>query len=80
MLFRSVAPSRPPPLWTAYQNVSFRDNYLRGLEHLLALSLIHIFGPTIMYAHMQAIGLVNDHLVSCFRYHELRTDRTRGDA
>ena len=31
-----VAPSRPPPLWTAYQNVPFRDNYLRGLEHLLA--------------------------------------------
>lgn len=31
-----VAPSRPPPLWTAYQNVPFRDNYLHGLEHLLA--------------------------------------------
>lgn len=31
-----VAPSRPPPLWTAYQSVPFRDNYLRGLEHLLA--------------------------------------------
>jgi len=31
-----VSPSRPPPLWTAYQNVPFRDNYLRGLEHLLA--------------------------------------------
>ena len=31
-----VAPSRPPPLWTAYQNVPFRDNYLRGLEHLLS--------------------------------------------
>ncbi len=31
-----VAPSRPPPLWTAYQNVPFRNNYLRGLEHLLA--------------------------------------------
>jgi formylglycine-generating enzyme required for sulfatase activity len=31
-----VAPSRPPPLWTAYQNVPFRGNYLRGLEHLLA--------------------------------------------
>lgn len=31
-----VAPSRPPPLWTAYQNVPFRDNYLLGLEHLLA--------------------------------------------
>lgn len=29
-------------------------------------------GSTIMYAHMQATGLVNDHLVSCFRYEELR--------
>ena len=25
-------------------------------------------GSTIMYAHMQAVGMVNDHLVSCFRY------------
>ena len=25
-------------------------------------------GPTIIYAHMQATGLVNDHLVECFRY------------
>jgi DNA-3-methyladenine glycosylase I len=25
-------------------------------------------GPTIIYAHMQATGLVNDHIVSCFRY------------
>ena len=29
-------------------------------------------GPTICYAFMQAVGLVNDHLVSCFRYPELR--------
>jgi len=28
-------------------------------------------GSTIMYAHMQACGLVNDHLVSCFRHKEL---------
>lgn len=28
-------------------------------------------GPTIIYAHMQACGLVNDHIVSCFRYHEV---------
>ena len=27
-------------------------------------------GSTIMYAHMQAVGMVNDHLVSCFRYPE----------
>jgi DNA-3-methyladenine glycosylase I len=29
-------------------------------------------GPTVLYAHMQATGLVNDHLQSCFRYAELK--------
>jgi DNA-3-methyladenine glycosylase I len=28
-------------------------------------------GPTICYAFMQAVGMVNDHLVSCFRYREV---------
>ena len=28
-------------------------------------------GPTIMYAYMQACGLVNDHETDCFRYHEV---------
>lgn len=27
-------------------------------------------GPTICYAHMQATGMVNDHIVKCFRYSE----------
>ena len=30
-------------------------------------------GSTIIYAHMQAVGMVNDHLVDCFRYRELAT-------
>jgi DNA-3-methyladenine glycosylase I len=29
-------------------------------------------GSTIIYAHMQAVGMVNDHLVTCFRYRELQ--------
>lgn len=28
-------------------------------------------GSTIMYAHMQAVGMVNDHIVSCFRYRQI---------
>ena len=28
------------------------------------------FGATICYAFMQATGMVNDHVVSCFRYKE----------
>jgi DNA-3-methyladenine glycosylase I len=30
-------------------------------------------GPTIVYSHMQANGMVNDHIRACFRYKELRT-------
>ena len=29
-------------------------------------------GSTIVYAHMQATGMVNDHLVSCFRHEEVK--------
>ncbi|NOQ92840.1 MAG: DNA-3-methyladenine glycosylase I [Flavobacteriaceae bacterium] len=28
-------------------------------------------GPTVIYAHMQATGMVNDHITSCFRYDEV---------
>jgi len=28
-------------------------------------------GSTIIYAHMQAVGMVNDHLVDCFRYRQV---------
>ena len=28
-------------------------------------------GSTIIYAHLQAIGLINDHLVTCFRYDQV---------
>jgi DNA-3-methyladenine glycosylase I len=36
-------------------------------------------GTTIVYAHMQATGMVNDHLVSCFRYRSLKKEsRVRG--
>jgi DNA-3-methyladenine glycosylase I len=32
-------------------------------------------GTTIVYAHMQAIGMVNDHVVDCFRHREVRLAR-----
>jgi DNA-3-methyladenine glycosylase I len=28
-------------------------------------------GSTVIYAHMQATGMVNDHITSCFRYKEI---------
>jgi DNA-3-methyladenine glycosylase I len=35
-------------------------------------------GPTICYAFMQAVGMVNDHTVDCFRYFQLRQDTSSG--
>jgi DNA-3-methyladenine glycosylase I len=34
-------------------------------------------GSTVIYAHMQAAGMVNDHLVRCFRYRQLAGGSTR---
>lgn len=39
-----------------------RDMKKRGFQFL---------GPVIIYSHLQATGLVNDHVVDCFRYEEL---------
>ena len=33
---------------------------------------MNFVGPTIIYAHMQSIGMVNDHQMKCFRYGELK--------
>ncbi len=33
-------------------------------------------GPTICYAFMQAVGMVNDHLVTCFRYNQILNVQT----
>jgi len=32
-------------------------------------------GSTICYAYMQAVGMVNDHLITCFRYREIKNKR-----
>jgi len=32
-------------------------------------------GSTVVYAHMQATGMVNDHVVGCFRYKEVKSEK-----
>jgi DNA-3-methyladenine glycosylase I len=44
------------------------DTFSKDLKHR-GFSFV---GSTVIYAHMQAVGMVNDHLVDCFRYRELR--------
>ena len=50
------------PAKTKESEIISRDLKKRGFSFV---------GPTIIYAHMQACGLVNDHLVSCFRYNQV---------
>ncbi len=37
-------------------------------------------GPTVVYAHMQAVGMINDHTLSCFRRRELARQYTQNMA
>jgi len=50
------------PVTTVESDAFSKDLKKRGFKFV---------GSTIMYAHMQALGMVNDHLLSCFRYKEL---------
>lgn len=43
----------------------------RDLSRLLRRHGFAFVGPTIAYAFMQAVGMVNDHLVDCFRHDQL---------
>jgi len=50
------------PAQTPASTAMSRDLKKRGFRFV---------GPTICYAFMQAVGMVNDHTIDCFRYHEL---------
>ena len=54
---------RQVPARTAESDAMSRDLRARGFKFV---------GSTICYAFMQATGMVNDHLVGCFRYRQIR--------
>ena len=57
--------------WTAMGGVPAETDESRTLSRDLKKRGFSFVGPTIVYAFMQSAGLVNDHLVSCFRHAEL---------
>jgi DNA-3-methyladenine glycosylase I len=50
----------------------------RAISKDLASRGFKFVGPTIVYAFMQAVGMVNDHLVTCYRHRELAGNLVRG--
>jgi DNA-3-methyladenine glycosylase I len=51
------------PAQTAISQAFSKDLKQRGFSFL---------GPVVVYAHMQACGMVNDHVVGCFRHAQLQ--------
>jgi DNA-3-methyladenine glycosylase I len=57
--------------WRAMDEIPAETDASRAMSRELRGRGFRFVGPTICYAFMQSAGLVNDHLVSCFRHQEL---------
>jgi DNA-3-methyladenine glycosylase I len=64
--------------WKAQGQVPARTPESEALSRDLLRRGFKFVGPTICYAFMQAVGLVNDHLIDCFRHDELRKTNSAG--
>lgn len=56
--------------WRSMQEIPAQTVEAVALSKDLVKRGFRFVGPTICYAHMQATGMVNDHIVDCFRYAE----------
>ena len=54
--------------WKTMANIPADTDESRAMSKALKQRGFRFVGPTICYAFMQATGMVNDHLVECFRY------------
>ncbi|MFW6075069.1 MAG: DNA-3-methyladenine glycosylase I [Chloroflexota bacterium] len=58
--------------WASLADVPTETEESRRLSRDLKRRGFNFVGPTICYAYMQAVGLVNDHETGCFRYDAVR--------
>jgi len=58
--------------WRTFRSVPAQTEESQVLSKDLKWRGFTFVGPTICYALMQAVGMVNDHLVTCFRHKEIR--------
>jgi DNA-3-methyladenine glycosylase I len=57
--------------WKSMADVPAQTEQSQELAKRLKAHGFKFLGPTTCYAFMQAVGMVNDHLVTCFRHREL---------
>jgi DNA-3-methyladenine glycosylase I len=66
--------------WTAMKQVPATSRESDAFSKDLRKRGFKFVGSTIMYAHMQATGMVNDHVVTCFRHAEIINGRSKKEA
>ena len=57
--------------WRALKQIPAETAASRAMSKDLRERGFRFVGPTICYSHMQATGMVNDHIVACFRHREV---------
>jgi DNA-3-methyladenine glycosylase I len=57
--------------WRKLEDIPAETDTSRAMSRELKRRGFRFVGPTICYAFMQAVGMVNDHVVTCFRYSEI---------
>ena len=57
--------------WKTMAEIPAQTNVSAAMSKDLKKRGFKFVGPTICYAFMQAAGMVNDHVVDCFRYHQV---------
>jgi DNA-3-methyladenine glycosylase I len=62
--------------WKSLKQIPATSKQSDALSQDLSKRGFKFVGSTVMYAHMQACGLINDHLVDCFRYKQVQQVRS----
>ncbi|MTI67724.1 MAG: DNA-3-methyladenine glycosylase I [Firmicutes bacterium] len=57
--------------WKSLKEVPTKTEESKQMSKDLKKRGFKFVGPTICYAYMQAVGMVNDHVVDCFRHNEI---------
>ena len=57
--------------WKTVSDIPSESDESRAMSKDLRARGLRFVGPTICYAFMEAVGMVNDHATSCFRYREV---------
>jgi DNA-3-methyladenine glycosylase I len=71
LLWGFVGGAPKPNAWTATRQVPPETAESRAMSKALKDRGFTFVGPTVCYAFMQAVGMVNDHLTTCFRHSQL---------